>query len=346
MLNIEQNKNLSSFNTLAFSAIAQSYLEVKSESQLSQAITYIKQQSISYQVLSGGSNLLVAKTVSGLTLHMQIKGIQIVEETAEHVFIEVGAGENWHHLVKYCVTNDWQGIENLALIPGLVGASPVQNIGAYGVEVKDVLVTVKAYDYKNNCYVELANSQCDFSYRDSVFKHSNGRYIITAVIFKLNKEPVVNVKYKALQDYIDQKSLTVIGIQDVFEAVCALRASKLPDPNVIANAGSFFKNPCIAKQHFEQLQIAEPSIVGYPVSENEVKLAAGWMIDQCGWRGYSQAGVGVYEKQALVLIHTGGATIDDLMDLARNIQKSVYERFTVDLEIEPQPFPLPFLSQN
>ena len=346
MLNIEQNKNLSSFNTLGFSAIAQSYLEVTSESQLSQAMVYIKQYGTSYQVLSGGSNLLVAKQISGLTLHMQIKGIQVVEETAEHVFIEVGAGENWHNLVKYCVANAWQGIENLALIPGLVGASPVQNIGAYGVEIKDVLVTVKAYDYKLNSYVELENSQCDFSYRDSIFKHSSGRYVITGVTFKLNKDPVVNVKYKALQDYIDQKSLAVIGIQDVFEAVCEVRASKLPDPDVIANAGSFFKNPCITQQHFEQLKLDEPGIVGYPVSTNEVKLAAGWMIDQCGWKGYSQKGVGVYEKQALVLIHTGGATIDDLMDLAKKIQKSVSERFAVDLEIEPQPFPLPESSQN
>jgi UDP-N-acetylmuramate dehydrogenase len=338
--NIEQDKNLINFNTFGFRAIAQSYLAVKSESELSQVMRYVKQQGLSYQVLSGGSNLLISKLVTGLTLHMQIKGITVVEDTEEHICIEAGAGENWHEFVEYCVKNNWQGVENLALIPGLVGASPVQNIGAYGAEIKDVLVSLKAYDFQKECYIELVNKQCDFAYRHSIFKHANGRYLITAVRFKLNKRPTINVKYKALQDYIDQNIQNDIGIKDVFDAVCAVRASKLPDPSVIANAGSFFKNPCITKQRYDQLLANEPNIVGFPISEKEVKLAAGWLIDQCGWKGFSKQGVGVYEKQALVLIHTGGATIDDLLDLAKSIQQSVFDRFSVELEIEPQPFPL------
>ena len=340
MLNIEQEKNLVNFNTFGFGAIAQSYLAVTNETELTQAMAYVEQQGLAFQVLSGGSNLLISKHVAGLTLHMQIKGVSVVDENAEHVFVEVGAGENWHEFVQYSVNQEWQGIENLALIPGLVGASPVQNIGAYGVEIKDVLVSLKAYDFEQKNYVELLNEECDFAYRDSLFKRTYGRYLITAVTFKLNKQPTINVKYKALQDYIDNKVKKDVGIQDVFDAVCAVRASKLPDPSVIANAGSFFKNPCVTQQRFDQLLVDEPSIVGYSVANNEVKLAAGWLIDQCGWKGFSENGVGVYEKQALVLIHKGGATIDDLLNLARKIQQSVFDRFRVELEIEPQPFPL------
>ncbi len=345
MLNIEQDKSLVNFNTFGFDAIAQSYLAVTSKAELTQAMAYIAQQGLAYQVLSGGSNLLISKYVAGLTLHMQIKGVSVVDENDEHVFVEVGAGENWHEFVEFCVSKEWQGIENLALIPGLVGASPVQNIGAYGVEIKDVLVSLKAYDFEQSRYVELVNQQCGFGYRDSLFKHTQGRYLITAVTFKLNKQPTINVKYKALQDYIDKTVKKEISIQDVFDAVCAVRASKLPDPSVIANAGSFFKNPCVTQQQFDQLLLEEPNIVGYSVANNEVKLAAGWLIDQCGWKGFSEKGVGVYEKQALVLIHTGGATIDDLLDLARKIQQSVFDRFAVQLEIEPQPFPLLANSQ-
>jgi len=340
LFSIEVNKSLTALNSLGFKATAQFYANITSEAELLQAFDYIKTQVINYQVLSGGSNLLVAEQVSGVTLHMQTKGIEIIEQDSEAILMKVAAGENWHDLVRHTVESQWQGIETLALIPGLVGASPVQNIGAYGSEIKDVLIEVRAFDTQSSRFVTLTNEQCEFGYRDSLFKQNPGRYIITFVVLKLQKSYRQKQYYAALNDYFTENNITDISIMSVFSAVCAIRQLKLPDPSVIANAGSFFKNPCIPSAHFKQLRIAYPDIVGYKVSSDEVKLAAGWLIEDCGWRGFEADGVGVYAKQALVLIHSGESTLAKLLALAEQIKSSVYKRFAVNLEIEPQRFPL------
>jgi UDP-N-acetylmuramate dehydrogenase len=339
LLSIESNKNLADLNTLAFSAIAEQFTVIKDETQLLQALQHAKANGLRYQVLSGGSNILISEKVPGLTLHMQSQGIDILEETTQSISIRVAAGENWHKLVEYSVSKDWQGLENMALIPGLVGASPVQNIGAYGTELKDVLINVRAYDTQLANFVDFSNDQCKFEYRDSIFKRSKARYIICAVDLKLSKIVNIDIKYQALKEHLAALNLQKISLKDVFEGICEIRSLKLPDPKLIANAGSFFKNPCVDKQYFEKLKKEHPAIIGFKVSENEMKIAAAWMIDSCGWKGYAKHGVGVYPKQALVLIHTGGASINQLLALANDIKQSVHRKFQVLLEVEPQVYP-------
>ncbi|NRA15175.1 MAG: UDP-N-acetylmuramate dehydrogenase [Oceanospirillaceae bacterium] len=339
MLSIETNKNIIALNTLGFNAIAEQFTAIANEADLLKALAYAQSHQLDHQVLSGGSNVLVDEHIPGLTLHMQLMGRTVIEQSDEHVVLRIGAGENWHELVQWSVENNWQGIETMALIPGLVGASPVQNIGAYGTELKDVLVKVRAWDCRAKDFVELDNSQCQFLYRDSVFKRAKGRFIITSVDFQLQKNAAIKVKYQALKDYLDNQSLSKISLADVFQAICAIRSEKLPDPAKVANAGSFFKNPVISHRQFQQLQGDYPQIVGHPTACSEIKVAAGWLIDYCGWKGYLDAGVGVYPKQALVLIHTGESTIAQLLQLAEDIKQSVYEKFRVQLEIEPQRFP-------
>ena len=340
MFSIEANKSLTALNSLGFKATAQSYTNISSEDDLLQAFEYIQTHAVDYQVLSGGSNLLIAEYVPGLTLHMQSKGVEIIEQDELQISLKIAAGESWHELVRLTVENQWQGIETMALIPGLVGASPVQNIGAYGSEVKDVLIEVRAFDTQISDFITLSNEQCEFSYRDSVFKRNPGRYIITFVVLELQKTYTEKTNYTALNDYFVKNDISDKSLKNVFDAICAIRQMKLPDPEVIANAGSFFKNPCISKSQYDTLKTQYPNIVGYKVAVDEVKLAAGWLIDDCGWRGFQTGGIGVYEKQALVLIHTGGSTLSHLLALADQIKKSVFEKFSVNLEIEPQHFPL------
>lgn len=326
-------------NSLAFKSSAESYCRIEQETDLSQAISFVKKNNISFQVLSGGSNLLIAEYVTGLTLHMQIKGRKLVCETNDELILRVAAGENWHDLVSYTIKQNWQGLETLALIPGLVGASPVQNIGAYGKEIKDVLVKVRAFDVKQLDFIELDVEQCEFSYRDSYFKRNPGRYIITSIDIKLSKKFTINKNYKALELYFSENNITVIKLKDIFNGICVIRASKLPNPDKISNAGSFFKNPCISHSEFSALSIDHPEIIGYRISESEVKVAAGWLIENCGWKGYQSKGVGVYHKQALVLTHSGGANLGQLLRLAEKIKNSVFDKFSITLEIEPQHFP-------
>ncbi len=340
MLRIEKNKNLVSFNSLAFESVAELFTVIDSEDELSQAIDYADEHKLVRQFISGGSNLLMAEFVPGITVHIQIKGIKTIAETESDVVLRVAAGENWHGLVKYSVENNWQGIENLALIPGLVGAAPIQNIGAYGTEIKDVIVKVRAYDVRLGKFITLDNKHCCFGYRDSIFKRQNGRYIVSSIDIKLTKKVNIEYKYQAIKHHFLHKKIHDVNLYDMFEAVCAIRSEKLPSPDVIANAGSFFKNPVISREHFEKQHIIAPNIVGYSASENTVKVAAGWLIEDCGWKGYSENGVGVYAKQALVLIHSGESTLTQLLALADKIKVSVYDRFEITLEIEPQHFPL------
>jgi UDP-N-acetylmuramate dehydrogenase len=289
-----------------------------------------------FHVLGGGSNVLLTGPVQGTVLLNRIKGISVVDEDPESVWLKVGAGEGWHDLVLYAISNSWGGIENLALIPGTVGASPIQNIGAYGVEVKDTITEVEVWDWETDSLRSYKNKECRFGYRDSVFKGQlKGRIVVTAVTFQLSKKPRLNTAYGAIQD-----ELTALGlepsVQSVAQAVINIRKSKLPDPAVIGNAGSFFKNPTIPEDVFKQLKDRHPTVPSYPAGNGLVKLPAGWLIEYCGWKGRREGEAGVHAKQALVLVNYGNAAGQEIWDLSEAVLKSVKETFGIQLEREVQ----------
>lgn len=340
---IQADYPLQSANTLGFPSIAEQFIAVESEAELVAAVTYAHQHQLPIRVLSGGSNVLMAPRIDGLVIRIDIMRRQVTEavDSIDSVIeLVLGAGENWHETVRWCVEQGYSGIESMGLIPGRVGAAPVQNIGAYGTELKNVLIKVRVLDVENVCFLEFSNQDCEFAYRDSIFKRLPGRFIIAEVSLRLSRVQDSSIRYAALQDYFDQQKITLPDLQQIFDAVCAVRQSKLPDPAVLGNAGSFFKNPLISESQFHQLKQQWPALVAYPDAPGFMKLAAGWLIDQCHWKGQRRAHVGVYEKQALVLVHFGGGELQELLQLAADIQASVYAAFNVQLEMEPQPFPM------
>jgi UDP-N-acetylmuramate dehydrogenase len=268
---------------------------------------------------------------------MEIKGRQLLRETATHFYIEAMAGESWHELVRWSLENNYDGLENLALIPGTVGAAPIQNIGAYGLELAQVFDSLCAFDTLSNKFIKLSKEQCDFSYRNSIFKKQPGRYVVVSVCFALSKEWEANLSYAELNKTFQNQAK--VSAKDIFEKVCSIRQAKLPDPQVIGNAGSFFHNPVVSHQQHFKLKQEFPLLVSHPTDasnlEGDWKLAAGWLIDQCGFKGQRHGHVGVYEKQALVLIHHGGGTGLELLGLADAIAQKVKETFGVSLTIEP-----------
>ena len=286
-------------------------------------------------VLGGGSNILFTKDFNGLVLKNDIKGIEKINEDDEHVYIKAGAGENWHSFVLYCLDNNYAGVENLALIPGNVGASPMQNIGAYGVEIKDAFHSLEALHLTDKCTVIFNHADCEFGYRESVFKNKyKGEFIITSVTYRLNKKPVLNTSYGAIEEELKKMNVTSPDIRAIAKAVMNIRTSKLPDPAVIGNAGSFFKNPEIEKETFDILTEKFPGIVGYKLPHGKVKLAAAWLIEKCGWKGYRKDDAGCHEKQALVLVNYGNAKGKEIYDLSTAILQSVQDKFGVLLERE------------
>lgn len=335
---LQESISLTALNTFGFESVAEFYTSVSSESELVEAVAFAKQNHMKWLPLGGGSNILVPEQVkNALVIQMNIRA-RNVNVVGAKVEVTLGAGENWHDTVEWCVGQGFSGIETMALIPGQVGAAPVQNIGAYGTELKDVLVSVRAYDTQQGCFIELTNSECQFSYRDSLFKRFPGRYLITSVSLCLSSSADVSkTHYRGLDQYFQDQGNESPDLRDVFDAVCSVRRSKLPDPQEIGNAGSFFKNPMVSTEQFHSLKKSWPQIVAYP-ENGQVKLAAGWLIDQCGWKGHVEGSVGVYSRQALVLINHGGGSLDELMRLADNIKNSVYKTFAVKLEIEPQLF--------
>jgi UDP-N-acetylmuramate dehydrogenase len=286
-------------------------------------------------ILGGGSNILFAQNVEGLVLKNDIEGIEKVQEDDEHVYIKAGAGVRWHHLVLHSIANNWAGLENLSLIPGNVGASPMQNIGAYGVELKDVFYELEAYHLHDKTVVSFTNSDCAFGYRESVFKRQyKNQFIILQVTYKLRKKPSFNTSYGAIEQELEHMGIKDLSIQAISQAVINIRTSKLPDPKIIGNAGSFFKNPQIPNSQFQLLKEVYPSIIGYPVGDSDTKLAAGWLIEQCGWKGYRQGDAGCHAKQALVLVNYGNASGNEIFELSEKIIASVTEKFGVVLERE------------
>ncbi len=286
-------------------------------------------------ILGGGSNILFTKDVDGLILRNALKGIELVDEDADHYYVKAMAGENWHEFVCYCIEQGYAGLENLSLIPGSVGASPMQNIGAYGVEIKDVFHSLEAWHINEKHNEIFYLKDCEFGYRESVFKEKyRNRFIITSVTYKLNKKPVFHTSYGAITQELEKMGVQELSISSIAKAVVNIRRSKLPDPEKLGNAGSFFKNPSISTRHFKRLQETFPGIVGYRVNESKIKLAAGWLIEQCGWKGYRKGDAGCHEQQALVLVNYGKAKGTDIYLLSTEIMESVYKKFGVKLDRE------------
>jgi UDP-N-acetylmuramate dehydrogenase len=329
---LKPNISLKPFNTFGIDAIASDFIEIDSIETLQFVIANFNLANRKTLVIGGGSNMLITKNFDGLVLKMSIKGIEKVNEDNDYVYLKAMAGEAWHGFVLYCVANNYSGVENLSLIPGYVGAAPMQNIGAYGVEIKDTCHEVEAYAIENNEVKIFSNADCKFGYRESIFKHeAKGKYIISSVTFKLAKQAKINVSYGAIQDVLKSKNIENPTIQDVSEGVIAIRESKLPNPKVLGNAGSFFKNPEIPTEEYLTLKEKHPALVGYKTSETHTKLAAGWLIEQCGWKGKVVGNTGSHKDQALVLVNYGNATGNEIWKLAMQIQESVFEKFGVTI---------------
>lgn len=334
-MNSLKNASLKSYNTFGISCYASEIIELNKTEEVEEVLRYIKQQDKSLLILGGGSNVLFKQDYNGLVLVNNLKGIQIISEDSNEVQLRVSAGEVWHELVMYCVENNYSGMENLSLIPGKVGASPMQNIGAYGVEVKDLITQVNTIRLADGAEISFSNKECMFDYRSSIFKttHKN-QYLIVSVDFRLSKFPKLNTSYGAINNELIKEGIDNPTIKDISEAVISIRRSKLPDPSKIGNAGSFFKNPVVDLTTANRLLKAYPTIPQYEVGENGKKLAAGWLIEQCGWKGKTIDNYGVHKLQALVLVNYSDATGKQIFGLSSKIIESVKEKFGVELERE------------
>ena len=332
---IRQNISLKNYNTFGIDVSAKLFGEFTSIEELQNIVTDKNYQQEKLLIIGGGSNILFTKNFKGLALHNQIKGIEVIEEDDNSVIIAGGSGIVWHDFVLHAINLNFGGIENMSLIPGSLGASPMQNIGAYGVEVKDRFEWLDAYHIKSGEMHRFDNAACEFGYRESIFKRKNkGQYIITKVAFRLTKKHQLNTSYGAIEQEIESLNITNPTIKDVSNAVIKIRSSKLPDPKKIGNSGSFFKNPIIDNSSFEVIKARFPKIVSYPAENGKIKLAAGWLIDQAGWKGKTIGNYGVHKNQALVLVNYGGSSGSDIYNLSEEIIHSIKETYGVDLERE------------
>lgn len=333
MLQIRENVSLQNFNTFGIEAYARYFVEINHEDDLVELFSDPQWKKTPYLVIGGGSNLLFTQNFDGLIIRMNIRGIEH-RINHEQVMVEAGAGEVWHDLVKYCVSRGFCGIENLSLIPGSVGASPIQNIGAYGVEIKDVFYSCTAFEIESLKFKTFHHADCEFGYRESVFKgRLKGKYILTAVKYQLSLNQQLKLDYGAIQDELKNRGIAQPSIKDVSAVVSAIRVAKLPDPSTIGNAGSFFKNPVITTAEFQRIQEQYPEIVHFIVPDG-IKLAAGWLIEQCGWKGKVVGHTGTWKNQALVLVNQGNATGNEIFELSHQIIQSVKSKFGVELERE------------
>ncbi|MCS5489568.1 UDP-N-acetylmuramate dehydrogenase [Algoriphagus limi] len=333
-MNIQENISLKSYNTFGIDKKARFFTAVESIEDLREALVFANRENIPVIILGGGSNILLTKDQDALIIKVDLKGIQVLEENEESVLVEVGAGEVWHEWVQYAINKNWGGLENLSLIPGTVGASPMQNIGAYGVEIRDVFKSLKALNRKTLLLESFSAEQCEFGYRESVFKHKlKDQYVICSVTFRLSKKPNFHTEYGAIKETLKEMNVPEINIQAISQAVVKIRQSKLPDPKVIGNAGSFFKNPTVDLEVYEKIKESYPTVPGYP-QENGIKVPAGWLIEQAGWKGFKKGQIGVHDKQALVLVNFGEGDGQEIAQLASEIQNSVKEKFGIQLKPE------------
>ena len=328
------NLGLKHRNSFGLDSKAELAYEITSADQLPALMKELGDKKLAWRVLGGGSNVILPESLPGATLLNNILSHEIIRSDEENSWLSVGAGVNWHELVSWTLEHNLPGLENLALIPGTVGAAPIQNIGAYGVEVGEYIDSIEAFDSVAHAFVTLPQKACQFAYRDSYFKQNPNRFIVTKVVFKIPKSWQARLQYADLAKRFSETNSSPSAKQ-IFDAVCTIRSSKLPDPKVIGNAGSFFQNPIVSIEQSEQLSKQFPNLVSYADSNGKRKLAAGWLIDQCGFKGKRVGPVGVYEKQALVLVNHGGGTSTDILNLAKSIQEEVLSKFGVQLEIEP-----------
>jgi UDP-N-acetylmuramate dehydrogenase len=333
-MQLQENISLRPYNSFGIEARARFFTSFDSVSALEE----IYKPAVARRpalILGGGSNILLVKDFDGAVLKNEIRGIEVIKEDEDYVYVKAGAGENWHQFVVYCVENNYAGVENLSLIPGNVGASPMQNIGAYGVEIKDVFHELEAFHKADGIVKTFSLEECDFGYRESVFKNKfKDQFVIANVTYRLSKVPSFNTSYGAINQELEKMGVKELTVQTVSQAVINIRTSKLPDPKEIGNAGSFFKNPIIPNDQYTELKTRFPGIVAFPSGADHMKLAAGWLIEQCGWKGYRKGDAGCYPKQALVLVNYGRATGTEIWDLSEDIIRSVQRTFGVVLERE------------
>ena len=330
------NVNLKPYNSFGFDAVAKQFVEINAVDDLQ---TLIKSGALKSQknlILSGGNNVLFQNEVfDGIVVYINTKGLEILREEVNDVVVRAQAGEDWPDFVRFCVGKGWHGVENLAHIPGKVGAAPVQNIGAYGMELKDSFLRCEAMDLATGETMVFVKEDCRFGYRESIFKGElKGRYVITSVDFLLKKEAPLNLEYGNIKAYLEQNGIENPTLQQLHDAICDIRDAKLPDVKLIGSAGSFFKNPVIERAQFEALLTEYPTMPHYDEPNGKVKVPAGWLIEQAGWKGWRDEHVGVYEKQALVLVHYGGGKGEDIVYLAKRIQDSMEEKFGIKISPE------------
>lgn len=333
-MNIVQHQSLKKHNSFGIEATAKEFVTIQNEVDLTTILKENHQKKIF--ILAGGSNMLLTKNIDALVLHINNKGIEVIDENDDFVWVKGQAGEVWHEFVVWCIEHNFGGIENLSLIPGNVGATPVQNIGAYGVEIKDTFVSCEAMEIATQKIVTFTKEDCNFGYRESIFKGSlKNKYIILSVIFKLTKKNhKLNTSYGAIDLELEKKGISNPTIKDVSNAVISIRQSKLPDPKELGNSGSFFKNPVVPLEIYEKAKSTYPDMPHYPVSETTVKVPAGWLIEQAGFKGKRFGDAGIHTKQALVLVNYGTATGSEIWALAQNIQQTVKEKFGISIEAE------------
>lgn len=335
-MQIRQNISLKPFNTFSVNASARWFANFGSTADLEELLSYSVDKTIQNKlVLGGGSNILLTKDFDGLVMKNDISGIVVIAEDEDHIYLRAGAGENWHQLVMYCVANNYAGIENLSLIPGNVGASPMQNIGAYGVEIKEIFHRLEAYHIKDRTVVEFTAADCKFGYRESVFKKDlRNQFVILNVSFRLNKKPEFKISYGAIQQELEYMGIKELSLAAVSQAVINIRSSKLPDPKELGNAGSFFKNPVVDKHVYQEIKSRYPDVPGFAIDDSSVKLPAAWLIEACGWKGFRKGDAGCHIKQPLVLVNFGNASGGEIYELSEEILKSVRKNFSISLERE------------
>lgn len=333
-MNIHENVSLKPYNTFGLDVKAKYFIEIKNLNDLKEIVKANKSDKLF--ILGGGSNMLLTQDINKIVVKLDLQGITVIQEDEDTVLVEAQAGENWHEFVLWCIEHNYGGVENLSLIPGNVGTTPIQNIGAYGVEIKDVMYSCKALNIKTSEVVEFTNEQCEFGYRESVFKNSlKDQYIVISTTFRLTKNNhVLKIEYGAIKGELESNNITVPTIKDISDAVISIRQSKLPDPKEIGNSGSFFKNPIVDKETFLRLQNGYPKMPFYAVSDSEIKIPAGWLIETSGFKGYRLGDAGVHEKQALVLVNYGKAEGDQIKKLSETIQKEVYNLFGISIQAE------------
>jgi UDP-N-acetylmuramate dehydrogenase len=329
------NQSLRAFNTFGIDCVARHFAEFNTEEDLTSLLDTPEVKKNKRLILGGGSNLLFTQPFDGVVLKNNLQGIELVKEDNDHYFVRAQAGENWHSFVMHCIDRNYAGIENLSLIPGCVGASPMQNIGAYGVEIKDVFHRLEAIHIEDKHKHTFELAECSFGYRESIFKNKEkNNWVITNVTFKLDKRARLKTGYGAIEEELDKMHLDQITIKDVSKAVIQIRSSKLPDPKILGNAGSFFKNPVVPIDVYQSIQKEWPTAPAYPISEHEVKVPAGWLIEQAGWKGKKRITHGVHDKQALVLVNFGDARGQEILQLSTDIIEDIQSKFNITLERE------------